>query len=153
MERLDWKRMDDITDGRPELRAELTRTAEAWLLTPSNGNERTLRRTYLILARYEGERWNGHKIIMSTPGSRGGADAVTTWLIEPDELAGVPDAGRYVVIDKSKLGRKRRELTEQEKDAIQKMRGDGMTINQIARELHLGTLRVMEYARELKRCE
>ena len=152
MERMDWKRMDDITDGRPELRAELERTAKAWLLTPSNGNERTLRRTYLILARYEGERWNGHKIIMSTPGSKDKADAVTTWLIEPEELV-EPDAGRYVMIDKTKLGRKKRELTDDERQTIKRMRGDGMTINQIARELHLGTLRVMEYARELKRGE
>lgn len=56
-----------------------------------------------------------------------------------------PAAGRAViVIDKSKVGRPRRELTEAERQQVTARREAGQTINQIAAALHIGTKRVME---------
>lgn len=153
MEKLDDRRLDEVCEDRPELREELARTSEAWLLSASSGSERTMKRTVLILARYDLKMFKGYKIIMGTPGSRGKSDAVTTWLIEPEELAGVeavsPKAG-YILIDKSKLGRKKRTLTEQEQETIKESREAGETINTIAKNLKVSNRLVMEYVKELK---
>lgn len=153
MEKLNEKRLEDICECRPELREELARTSEAWLLSASSGSERTMKRTVLILARYDLKMFKGYKIIMGTPGSRGKSDAVTTWLIEPEELAGVeavsPKAD-YILVDKSKLGRPKRTLTEQEQETIRESRDAGETINTIAQKLKVSNRLVMQYVKELK---
>jgi hypothetical protein len=53
------------------------------------------------------------------------------------------DSKLFITIDKAKLGRKPRELTEQEKAEILARREKGETINQIAKAMHLGTRRIM----------
>ena len=144
MERMD---IADLEIERPRLYQEIQDRGitEVWRMndTPTSPDaERAGKKTLILLGRKPGQEY----ILLSTK-----PDKVVTWLHDGESTE--PDAGRYVVIEKSKLGRKRRELTDDERQTIKRMRGDGMTINQIARELHLGTLRVMEYARELKRGE
>lgn len=151
MERMD---IADLEIERPRLYQEIQDRGitEVWRMndTPTSPDaERAGKRTLILLGRKPGQEY----ILLST---KGNPDKVVTWLHDGGTLAAgavAPDAGRYVMIDKSKLGRKRRELTDEERQAIKRMRSEGQTINQIAKELHLGTLRVMEYARELKRDE
>lgn len=67
-----------------------------------------------------------------------GRDRVNTWL--QDDLF-----DRFVVVDKVKLGRKPRELTNEEQQKILELRAGGMSINGIAKALKVGNRRVMDF--------
>lgn len=73
------------------------------------------------------------------------ADTLLVWLA--DDLGGEPAPG-FMLIDKSKLGRPRRVLTDKEKLSIDAWRAAGEGVNRIAGKLHCNNRLVMEYVRE-----
>lgn len=129
--------IESLRDERPNLLQELERrgAVDVYQLNerPTGPDaEKAAKKTLLLLARRPGQSY----IMMST-NARGG-DKVVTWL--HDEIA----PGNYIVIDKNKVGRKPRELTEEERQHIQERHEAGESINAIAKALHLGTRRVMD---------
>lgn len=147
MERID---IESVADERPNLHAELEwrRVTELYKLNdaPTGPDaERAGRRTWILLAK----GLNGDYIIQSTAGTRSKPDNFATWVHYGglDERPQEPGAG-YIVIDKTKVGRPRRELTEEERQQVKARREAGETINQIAAALHMGTRRVSEALRE-----
>ena len=143
MERMD---IASLADARPGLHKELEwlRIAELWKLndTPMGPDAaKAAEETWILLAKSAIYNY----IILST------GDDYKTW-IHYD----TPDAGRqqkpaldgYLLIDKSKLGRPRRELTDDERREIRARHEAGEGIGRIAAALHLGTKRVSEALKE-----
>ena len=135
-----------IEEERPNLFKELEwrKVHEVYKLNdvPTGPDaERAGKRTWILLAKGE----NNNYIIQSQAGTKSSPDKFITWvhygggLDEPQEERG---AG-YILIDKSKLGRPRRVLTEQERQEIRARHAAGDSINKIAKALHLGTRRIM----------
>ena len=151
-----------IEEERPQLYMELQwrKVTEVWKLndTPTGPNSDNLgKRTWILLARGE----NNDYIILSRAGTKSSPDKYQTWV----HYGGGLDAGAqqehengkirsqqgqerdldgYVLIDKRKLGRPRRELTAEEVQEIRGRHEAGEGIGRIAAALHLGTRRVME---------
>lgn len=149
MKKLEGQERERLTWDRPTLKAELENVADVWQLPAGAGDIRTMESTIMLLARY---KRGGCKIVMDTPG-RGKdkegnrkPDKVTTWLFNPEELqeiAPAPEAsGDYILIEKSRLGRKRRTLTDEERQDILNRHEKGETIHDIAKALHMGTARI-----------
>lgn len=141
MRKLAGADLSRLLDERPALKAELEGrgVVDVYRLNDMDTgpeSERAGRRVALLLARRPGQDY----IVMST---KGNPDKVATWLHTGD-LSSQDPGGRYIVIDKSKVGRPRRELTEAERQQVTARRAAGETINQIAAALHIGTKRVME---------
>ena len=136
MEKLQEQDIELLCEGRPALCRELEAVAEVWRLPAGSGDKRTMEKTYLLLGEY---RSGQQKIIMSTPARGKYPDKVATWLFDS---ASRPPADSYIVIDKAKVGRPRRELTEEERQEIMDRHNAGEGINRIAREMKLGTKRV-----------
>ena len=153
MERLN---IADIGGERPNLAKELEwrHVEELWKLNdvPTGPDaERTGRRVWILLARGA----NNNYIIQSTAGTKSSPDKFITWVHYGGGLdAGgqqeqePPKGAGYVVIDKSKLGRPRRELTGEEVEQIRARHEAGDGINKIAKALHMGTRKIMEALRE-----
>lgn len=147
-------RYDDMLDDRESLRAWLNERAvsELFLLTdkPTGPEEdRAGKRTPIFLAKSEkGERHT--YLVLSKPKARGKEDSFLVWLA--DDVLGTevkPDTdSRYLVIDKSRLGRPRRETSEEERQEILERRKLGQTINHIAEVMKIGTRRVSDVTRE-----
>lgn len=137
MKRLD---IESIQAERPNLCLELQwrKVTDVYQLndTPTGPEaERAAKKTWILYAIGK----NNNYIIQSVKGS---PDRFYTWLADVD-LPGQQGAG-YIVIDKSKVGRPRRELTGEEVEQIRARHEAGESINAIAKALHLGTRRVME---------
>lgn len=138
MEKLQRAELELLSEDRPALCRELEAVTEVWRLPAGSGDRRTMEKTYLLLGRY---RSGQEKIIMSTPARGKYPDKVTTWLFDS---ASRPPAASYIVIDKSKVGRPRRELTEDERQQIISRHNAGEGINRIAKAMRLGTKRITE---------
>lgn len=146
MEPIDIERLEE---ERPNLWQEvrLRNITELWKLndTPTGPPaEQVGKRTWILLGRSTTKDYD--YLIMSTKGK---PDKFYTWLYYGgayDQQQEAPGAG-YIVIDKAKVGRPRRELTGEEVKEIQARRDAGESINKIAAAMHLGTRRVMEGAR------
>ena len=144
MERID---IAELEDERPNLYMELTwrNVTEAWKLndTPTGpDSERAGKRTWIVFARGKDFDY----IIQSTAGTKSTPDNYITWIHYGsvlDERSQQEQDG-YILIDKSKVGRPRRELTDDERQQVTARREAGETINQIAAALHMGTRKVME---------
>ena len=141
------KRLDiaTIADERPNLHMELEwrRVIEVWLLndTPTGPEaERAGKRTWILLAKGE----NNNYIIQSQAGTKSTPDKFTTWVHYGDEM-GQPDG--FIIIDKTKVGRPPRVLTEAERQEILSRHEAGEGINRIAKAMHLGTKRITEALR------
>lgn len=59
------------------------------------------------------------------------------------------DPEKQYVVDRDKVGRPRRILSDAEQADISRLRGQGMSINAIAKELGINNRRVMEYCKNL----
>ena len=59
------------------------------------------------------------------------------------------DPDKQYVIDRDKVGRPRRVLSDAEQADIRRLRSQGMSINAIAEELGINNRRVMEYCRNI----
>ena len=148
-----------IADERPQLYMELQwrKVTEVYKLndTPTGPNsERAGKRTWILLAKGEKNDY----IILSTAGTKSTPDKYQVWVHYGGLDAGAQeehengkirsqqerDLADYVLIDKSKLGRPRRVLTEQELQEIRARHKAGEGIGRIAKTLHLGTRRVSE---------
>ena len=57
------------------------------------------------------------------------------------------DPEKQYVVDRDKVGRPRRVLSDEEQANISRLRGQGMSINAIAKELSINNRRVMEYCK------
>ena len=69
-----------------------------------------------------------------------------------DEISAAPneptfDPSKQYVVDRDKVGRPRRVLSDEEQANISRLRGQGMSINAIAKELGINNRRVMEYCK------
>lgn len=136
MERVDIKPLEE---ERPNLFMELQwrKVTELYRLndTPTGpDSERQGKKVWILYAVGQ----NNNYIIQST---KGNPDKFYTWLAYVD-LPGQQGAG-YIVIDKSKVGRKKRELTEQERAEILARHEKGEGIAKIAKAMHLGHRRIM----------
>ena len=139
-----------IEEERPNLfkKLEWMKVHEVWKLndTPTGpDSERAGKRTWILLAKGE----NNDYIILSTAGTKSTPDKYQVWVHYGGLDAGAQkeqerDLDGYVLIDKSKLGRPRRELTAEEVQEIRGRHEAGEGIGKIAAALHLGTRRVME---------
>lgn len=150
-----------IEEERPNLFKELEwrKVTEVWKLNdiPTGPDaERAAKRTWILLAKGQ----NNNYIIQSTAGTKSSPDKFITWVHYGGGLdAGgqqeqePPKGAGYVVIDKSKLGRPRRVLTEQERQEIRARHEAGEGIGRIAAALHMGTKRVMNVLKEFKGAE
>ena len=139
MERMD---IASLADARPSLHTELDwrNVTELWRLNdvPVGPDAKDVgEETWILLAKSAIHDY----IILST------GNNYTTWIHygAPDQQEPGED---YIVIDKRKLGRKRRELTPEEVEQIRARHEAGDGINKIAKALHMGTRRVMEALRE-----
>lgn len=144
-----------IEEERPNLFKELEwrKVHEVYKLNdvPTGPDaERAGKRTWILLAKGE----NNNYIIQSQAGTKSSPDKFITWVHygggldeRPQEAQEPPRAG-YILIDKSKVGRPRRELTGEEVEQIRARHKAGDNINKIAKALHMGTRRVMEALRE-----
>ena len=151
--------IEPLEDERPQLYLELQwrKVTEVWKLndTPTGPDaERAAKRTWILLAKGE----NNNYIIQSQAGTKSSPDRFITWI----HYGGGLDAGAqkhengkirsqqepppkgYILIDKAKVGRPRRVLTDAERQEIQARHEAGESINAIARALHMGTRRIME---------
>ena len=158
MEKLEGAELARLTWGRPTLKKELEATAEVWKLPAGAGDIRTMEHTLMLLARYKN---GGYRILMAPPprgknpdGSKK-ADKVTTWLFDPDALVGMPasEAGvgaDFITIPKSRLGRKKRIVSDAEKAEILSRHKNKENIHSIAKALHMGTARVSEVIKASK---
>ena len=147
MERLN---IASLADARPRLHRELEwlRVTELWKLNdiPTGPDAmETGEKTWILLAKGATHDY----IIPSMAGAENTPDKYTVWI----HNTGALDADRqqeqelpkgYVCIDKRKLGRKRRELTDEERQQIHARHEAGEGICRIAKALHLGTRRVMD---------
>ena len=136
-----------IEEERPNLFKELEwrKVHEVYKLNdvPTGPDaERAGKRTWILLAKGE----NNNYIIQSQAGTKSSPDKFITWVHYGGGLDERPQEERgagYILIDKSKLGRPRRVLTEQERQEIRARHAAGDSINKIAKALHLGTRRIM----------
>ena len=64
-----------------------------------------------------------------------------------DDKAATYDPTKQYVVDRHKVGRPHRILTDAEQANIRKLRSQGMSINAISRELGINNRRVMEYCK------
>lgn len=141
-----------IEEERPNLFKELEwrKVTEVWKLNdiPTGPDaERAAKRTWILLAKGE----NNNYIIQSQAGTKSSPDKFITWVHYGGGLDERPQEERvagYILIDKSKLGRPRRVLTEQERQEIRARHEAGEGIGRIAAALHMGTRRVSEALRE-----
>ena len=169
MKELDAAGVRDLCGERPKLGAwlESVGAVSVWLLSdrPTTWEAETAGKKYpLLLVKAAPNRFHkdgAQYIVRSAPGAgkdkegKKRPDTVTAWLADEISLPGEPAAavappsgGGYVIIDKSKLGRPRRELTGEEVERIHEKRAAGMSINAIARALKVGNRRVMEILKE-----
>ena len=142
-----------ICEDRPQLQKimDLKLVQKVWLLNDQPTDEaadRMGKKTFLLLA----ERHDGFKyLVQSVAGTKSREDKCYWW-IAPDMKQGgkEPDRTDYILIDKSKLGRKKRELTDAERKQIQTMRELNMSINKIAEQMKIGNRRGMQCVKELE---
>lgn len=141
------KKIEDFMifrDTRPILATYLDEHGrEAWIISETTfGSERKDCRGILLLLV---EKWGvgGREIVASMPIRRGKLDWYLRWPIYEFD----PD--RYLVMDKKKMGRPRRQLTDQEKDKILAMRAEGLSINAIAKEMRVNNKVIMKFCRIL----
>lgn len=140
--------IEPLEDERPNLYLELQwrKVTELYKLNdiPTGPDaERAAKRTWILLAKGE----NNNYIIQSQAGTKSCPDRFITWIHYGGGLDERPQEERgagYILIDKSKLGRPRRVLTDQERQEIQARHAAGESINKIAKAMHLGTRRIME---------
>ena len=154
-----------IAEDRPQLYMELQlrKVTEVYKLndTPTGPNSDNLgKRTWILLAKGQ----NNNYIILSRAGTKSTPDKYQTWI----HYGGGLDAGAqkhengkihsqqepppkgYILIDKAKVGRPRRELTEEEQQEIRARHEAGEGICRIAAEMHLGTKRITAFLRSIK---
>lgn len=153
--RVDMKQVDvaKICEDRPQLQKmiDLRLIYNVWLLNDQPTDEASDsmgKKTFLLLA----ERYDGFKyLVQSVAGTRRKEDKVYCW-IAPGMKQGVtePDRKDYILIDKSKLGRKKLELTDAERKQIHTMREFNMGINKIARLMKVSNRRVMQCVKEME---
>ena len=130
MEKLQGRKLEALTEGRPALERELQKVLEVWRLPASTGEVRTIEKTFLLLAKYKPDRLGSfYKVILSTP-PRAGVDKVTTWLFNADCLPVGNAGGRPL-----KYG-------EDARKRAQNLRPDGFSIRAIAREMDCSTCTV-----------
>lgn len=137
MKKLDF---EQVREERPNLSMELEwrRVSEAYILNDvSTGPEadKQGKKTLIIYAKGLANDY----IIQS---NKGKPDRFYTWIHYGEPLGQAQGAG-YIVIDKAKVGRKKREITEQERAEILARHEKGEGIGKIAKALHMGTRRVM----------
>lgn len=153
---IDGWELEELLEKRPRLKEEIYRIGEpleVWKLNDSaitRAADIAGKKTLILMVRVQKTSGNSrevYQLILSQPGERGAAHS---WTMNPAELpaVSVPPKGKgYVVIDKAKLGRKRRDTTRQEVQDILELRAKGMSVNAIATALQLGNRRVMEVLR------
>ena len=136
--------MEQIAEERPQLHMELEwrKVSEVWLLNnvPTGPDaERVGKKTWILLAK--GKEYD--YLIQSQAGTKNRPDSYITWIhYGRESQGGQVSSDGYIVIDKSKLGRKRRELSEEEVQEIRTRHEAGEGINRIAKAMHLGTKRI-----------
>ena len=150
---IDGWELEELMEKRPKLKEEhyrLGEPLEVWKLNDTaitQAADIAGKKTLVLLVKVQktsGNKREVFQLILSQPGTKGAANS---WLLNPAELpaVSVPPKGKgYVVIDKSKLGRKRRDITRQERQDVLELRAKGMSINAIAAALQLGNRRIME---------
>lgn len=141
MKRLD---MESIQAERPNLYLELQWRNVSDVFQMNNiptgpDAEKAGKKTWLLLAKGKDYDY----IIQSMAGANGKPDKFLTWIHYDRQEQERPKAG-YIIIDKAKVGRPRRQLSDAERQEIQARHEAGESINAIAKALHLGTRRVME---------
>ena len=143
-----------ICEDRPQLKKmlDLKIIQKVWLLNDQPTDEsadRMGKKTFLLLS----ERQDGFKyLVQSVTGTKSREDKCYWW-IAPDMMehgSTEPDTKDYVLIDKSKLGRKKRELTDAERQQIQTMREMNMSINKIAAQMKISNRKIMQCVKELE---
>ena len=153
-------RLDDYRElckRRPRLKAFLDKyCTEVWLLNDedhamSMRARQTGRRTMLLLVtiRATDKAWPGQEIVMSTPATSAKEDEYHRWIAGGLNVGGVLDPDKYVLIEKAKVGRPKRQLTSEEQEKILEWRREGVSINAIARELRCNNKVIMRYCKSL----
>ena len=151
---MDTLQKESLTWDRPTLAKELEAVEEVWRLPAGAGDIRTMENNLLLLARYKSGKY---RIIMDVPGhgkdkeGNRKPDKVTSWLFSPEWLQkDVPaePSEDYILIEKSRLGRKKRILTEEERAEILARHEKREPIHAIAKALHMGTARVSEVIKQ-----
>lgn len=143
MKELKGIELADLLQERAALKAELDsrQIADVFLMndiptTPEA--EKMARKTLILLA-----RGNENEYLILSTATRG-ADKVVVWLHDGSELANQQEHGAgFIVIDKSRVGRPARKLTDTERQEIRQRHEAGESVNTIAKALHVGTRRVM----------
>lgn len=146
MKKLRESELQKLLWDRPKLkeRLDLYEVREVYTLTeaPTHREEDIWgRKNALILA--VGKKNN--YLMMDTAGTKAHPeDKLKVWLANNMPITEAPQASQdYVVIERAKMGRPKRELTEQERQEILRLHSvEKMGINRIAQKMNLGTKRI-----------
>lgn len=152
MKKLTEKELQEMLWDRPNLkeRLDLYGVKEVYTLieAPTNKAEDTWgKKNVLILAVGKKENY----LMMDTAGTRANPeDKLKVWLAYNMPITETPQPSKdYVVIERAKMGRPKRELTEQERQEIMRLHEvEKMGINRIAQKLNLGTKRISEVIKQ-----
>jgi hypothetical protein len=145
MVKLEGVELGGLYRRRPETGQEvhkLGKPLEVWLLNDNDSMEQVRaigKGTFLLQARIERQDESvGEYLILSKIGKS------VSWELEHKPFVLPVGEENYIRIRKDKVGRKKRELSEPEREKVRELRGQGMSINAIATRLHVGNRLIMQ---------
>ena len=154
MKQLTDKQIAELGWDRPKLKEWLQekQATDVYTLTdaPTGPEEdRWGRRNLLLVVRGK----NHIYMVMDKAGTKSKPeDTMLVWLGDSIPIgAKAPETNdKYVVIERSKLGRPRTELTAEKREEILARHKQGQGINKIAMKMHLATKRISEVIKQSK---
>lgn len=157
MKQLKDKEIERLGWNRPKLEKWLQeeQVTDVFTLTdaPTGPEEdRWGRRNLLLVARGKKHIY----MVMDRAGTKSKPeDTMLVWLGDSIPIgAKAPETNdKYVVIERSKLGRPRTELTAEKREEILARHKQGQGINKIAMKMHLSTKRISEVIKQSKEQE
>ena len=165
MKKINADELADELEQRPQLAQFLERhkkdgKPEMWLLnvTPTTPEaEKAAKKTLMLAVTYHNNKF----LLSDTKGGKDKSDRLLAYILNYREIANfassitsssaATDGKQYVMIPRDKIGRPKRELNEDEKAQITAWRTgeERLTINEIAKRLHVANRLVMEYTKSL----
>lgn len=125
----EWLELYEVTEVYIMTEAPTTKEADTWS-----------KRNALLVAKGKEHNY----MIVDTAATKSSPDTLKVWLADDMPiLEDEPEPSRdYVIIERAKMGRPRRELTEEQKEQILKLHNENIGINKIAKQMKLGTRRI-----------
>lgn len=138
---LNGKELEDFYTERPRLkRAMNLRLVDTIKVLSGTPQEDGAAYTYLLQAE-TALRGSTYIVVSEPPRGKTKKEKVYVWRV--DGLDHTPSRIHNVVIPKDKLGRKKREFTQEEKARARQLHDEGITIPAIAEDLHTSCTKIV----------